>query len=84
MIYIKRKPVLKTLLPLVVVLVVVKIQPSTFSYDPRLYTLTLDFLRSPPTFYRHPRHWTLTLDIGPSTLDPRQKPKLAWAVVRCL
>ena len=69
MIYIRRNTVLKTLLSLVVVLVVVKIQPSTF------FT-TLDFLPSPSTFYPHPRLFTLTLDIGPSTLDPRQKPKL--------
>ena len=66
MIYIRRNTVLKTLLSLVVVLVVVKIQPSTF------FT-TLDFLPSPSTFYPHPRPFTLTLDFlpSPSTLDPR-------------
>ena len=66
MIYIRRNAVLKTLLSLVVVLVVVKIQTSTF------FT-TLDFLPSPSTFYPHPRLFTLTLDFlpSPSTLDPR-------------
>ena len=48
------------------------------NFDPRLFTLTLDFLPSPSTFYPHPRLFTLTLDIGPSTLDPRQKPKLIF------
>ena len=71
MVYIRRNTVLKTFLSLIVVLVDVKIQPSTF------FT-TLDFLPSPSTFYPHPRHWTL--DIGPSTLDPRQKPKLFISV----
>ena len=61
MIYIRRNTVLKTLLSLVVVLVVVKIQPSTF--------------------YPHPRLFTLTLDFGPSTLDPRQKPKLVFQLL---
>ena len=66
MIYIRRNTVLKTLLSLIVVLVVVKIQPSTF------FT-TLDFLPSPSNFYPHPRLFTLTLDFlpSPSTLDPR-------------
>jgi hypothetical protein len=71
--------ILKTLLSLVVVLAVVKIRPSTFLYDPRLFHMTLDFymtldffmtldfLPSPSTFYPHPRHWTL---------EPGQKPKL--------
>jgi hypothetical protein len=75
MIYIRRNTVLKTLLSLAVVLVVVKIQPSTF------FT-TLDFLPSPSTFYPHPRLFTLTLDIGPATLDPRQKPKLVQDACR--
>ena len=60
--------ILKTLLSLVVVLAVVKIRPSTFLYDPRLFHMTLDFymtldffmtldfLPSPSTFYPHPRH----------------------------
>ena len=43
--------------------------------------MTLDFLPSLSTFYPHPRLFTLTLDFlsSPSTLDPRQKPKLCFA-----